>query len=157
MADCSNRNRDETEVYLVEGDSAGGSAAQARDQKFQAVLPMFGKLLNVEKARVDRVLGNDKLLPVIFALGVGIGEEFDYSGLRYGKVIIMADADVDGSHIRALLLTFFFRYMREVIERGNGKSPLTREQLESLRADAFAEDLELTDAMLEWSEEEAAE
>jgi DNA gyrase subunit B len=83
------------------------------------VLPMFGKLLNVEKARIDRVLGNDKLLPVIYALGVGIGEEFDYSGLRYGKVIIMADADVDGSHIRALLLTFFFRYMREVIERGN--------------------------------------
>jgi DNA gyrase subunit B len=119
LADCSNRNRDETEIYLVEGDSAGGSAAQARDQAFQAVLPMFGKLLNVEKARIDRVLGNDKLLPVIYALGVGIGEEFDYSGLRYGKVIIMADADVDGSHIRALLLTFFFRYMREVIERGN--------------------------------------
>jgi DNA gyrase subunit B len=119
LADCSNRNRDETEIYLVEGDSAGGSAAQARDQSFQAVLPMFGKLLNVEKARIDRVLGNDKLLPVIYALGVGIGEEFDYSGLRYGKVIIMADADVDGSHIRALLLTFFFRYMREVIERGN--------------------------------------
>ena len=119
LADCSNRNRDETEIYLVEGDSAGGSAAQAREQGFQAVLPMFGKPLNVEKARLDRVLGNDKLMPLISALGIGIGEEKDVSRLRYGKVIIMADADVDGSHIRILLMTFFFRYMRELIEGGN--------------------------------------
>ena len=118
LADCSSRNRDETEIFLVEGDSAGGSAAMARDQKFQAVLPMFGKPLNVEKARIDRVLGNDKLLPLIAALGIGIGEDYDFTRLRYGKVIIMADADVDGSHIRILLLTFFFRYMRELIVNG---------------------------------------
>ena len=116
LADCSSRALDETEIFLVEGDSAGGSAAMARDQKFQAVLPMFGKPLNVEKARIDRVLGNDKLLPLITALGIGIGEDYDFSRLRYGKVIIMADADVDGSHIRILLMTFFFRYMRELIE-----------------------------------------
>jgi DNA gyrase subunit B len=118
LADCSSRDRDETEIYLVEGDSAGGSAAQARDQKFQAVLPMFGKMLNVERVRIDRVLGNDKLLPLIAALGVGIGEDFDLTRLRYGKVIIMADADVDGAHIRTLLMTFFFRYLREVISEG---------------------------------------
>ena len=118
LADCANRNPDETEIYLVEGDSAGGSAAQARDQNFQAVLPMFGKPLNVERARIDRVLGNEKLLPLISALGVGIGEDFDLTRLRYGKVIIMADADVDGSHIRTLLMTFFFRYMRPVIAEG---------------------------------------
>ena len=118
LADCANRNPDETEIYLVEGDSAGGSAAQARDQNFQAVLPMFGKPLNVERARIDRVLGNEKLLPLISALGVGIGEDFDLARLRYGKVIIMADADVDGSHIRTLLMTFFFRYMRPVIAEG---------------------------------------
>ena len=116
LADCSNRNPDETEIFLVEGDSAGGSAAMARDQNFQAVLPMFGKPLNVEKSRIDRVLGNDKLLPLIAALGIGIGEDYDFSKLRYGKVIIMADADVDGSHIRVLLMTFLFRYMRELIE-----------------------------------------
>tara|TARA_B100001250_G_scaffold414599_1_gene454345 strand:+ start:914 stop:2848 length:1935 start_codon:yes stop_codon:yes gene_type:complete len=119
LADCSIRDPEKTEIFLVEGDSAGGSAAMARDQSFQAVLPMFGKPLNVEKARIDRVIGNDKLLPLITALGTSLGEEYDYEKLRYGKVIIMADADVDGSHIRILIMTFFFRYMRELITQGN--------------------------------------